>query len=104
MASFRIISTPKGQAPEEVRKEWVGIVLPLKSLGGPFPAGLIQEADFDGHLQPARDNVLVHVDIALTELEKKSPAAAQWFYENLPAWVRAGDFCFGTDEVEILES
>jgi hypothetical protein len=48
--------------------------------------------------------VLVHVDIALTELEKKSPAAAQWFYENLPAWVRAGDFCFGTDEVEILES
>ncbi len=98
MKKFKIISTPRGQAPEEIRKEWVGITLPLKE----FCQGGSHERNFVLKRQQERSFVTVPVKKALEELEKKSPLAAQWFYSNLPEFFLDRDFSFGVDEVEIL--
>ena len=103
MASFRIVSIPKGPAPEEARKKWIGLVLPLK--GSFNPGEGAYESDFSLKRQQARSIVTVPVRTALDELAKKSPEAAQWFYDNLPkAWLQFNrDISFGIDEVEILD-
>ena len=102
MASFRIVSTPRGQAPEEVRREWVGLVLPLKDSLNPGEGS--HERNFNLERQQARSFVTVPVRTALEELAKKSQKAAQWFYENLPDFWFDRDFSFGVDEVQIIES
>ena len=102
MASFRIVSIPRGQAPEEVRKEWIGVVLPLKESFNPGEGA--HERNFSLERQQARSFVTVPVKAALEELAKKSRAAAQWFYKNLPDFWFDQDFSFGVDEIEILES
>ena len=42
MGSIKIITTPPGQAPEEVRQEWVGLIIPLaeQETGG-FQMGVL---------------------------------------------------------------
>lgn len=100
MARFRIVSTPRGQAPEDVRREWVGVVLPLKDAYNPGEGAY--ERSFDLVRQPDRTFVTVPVMDALAELEKKSPRAASWFYDNLPGFFFDRDFSFGADEVEII--
>ncbi len=100
MASFRIVSTPRGQAPEEVRKEWVGVVLPMKDTFDPGEGA--HEHNFSLEWQAERSFVTVPVRTALEELEKKIPKAAQWFYDNLPDFFLSRDFSFGVDEVNIL--
>jgi len=102
MTSFRIISTPRGHAPEEVRKEWVGVVLPLKDSFNPGEGA--HERNFSLERQETRSFVTVPVRTALEELSKKSRVAAQWFQKNLPDFWFDRDFSFGVDEVEILES
>lgn len=102
MASFRIIATPRGDAPEEVRKEWIGVVLPLKDSFNPGEGA--HERNFSFDRQQVRSFVTVPVRTALGELAKKSQPAAQWFYKNLPEFWFNRDFSFGVDEVQILES
>lgn len=76
MASFRIVSTPLGQAPEEVRREWIGVVLPIKEAFNPGEGA--HERDFSlDQRQPDRSFVTVPVWVALAELRKKSPLAAE---------------------------
>src|SRR3989338_5137911 len=101
MTSLRIVSTPRGQAPEEVRKEWIGVVLPLKESFNPGEGA--HERNFSLERQQERFFVTVPVMTALKELEKKSSAAAQWVYDNLPELWFDRDFSFGINEVEILE-
>ena len=102
MASFRIISIPQGGAPEEIRKEWIGIVLPLKKLLSPDEGSY--EYNLKVRRQQPRSFVTVPVRTALEKLTKKSRVAAEWFYVNLPYLWLDRDFCFGVDEVEIFES
>jgi hypothetical protein len=99
MTRFRIVSIPRGQAPEEVRQEWVGVVLPLKDTYNPGEGA--HERNFDLVKRQDRSFVTVSVRDALAELEKKSFQAASWFYDNLPEYFLDRDFSFGTDEVEI---
>ena len=102
MASFRIVSIPRGQAPEDIRKEWIGVVLPLKGSFNPDEGA--RERTFSLERQQARSFVTVPVKTALEELAKKSQTAAQWFYKNLPEFWFNRDFSFGADEVQIPES
>ncbi len=101
MASFRIVSTPRGQAPEDVRKEWVGVLLPLKDSFNPSEGA--HERNFSLKRQKTRSFVTVPVRTALEELAKKNERAAQWFYTNLPDFWFDRDFSFGRDEVEIID-
>ncbi|MFA5934578.1 MAG: hypothetical protein WC827_01690 [Candidatus Paceibacterota bacterium] len=79
MSSIRIISIPPGQAPEWVRKEWIGVEIPLseqKSSG-------IQMGVRGG----AAKNVggyQVETSKAIEALQKKSPMAAKWWKDNVP--------------------
>ncbi len=79
MSSIRIVSIPPGQAPEWVRKEWIGVEIPLseqKSDG-------IQMGIHGGKAENA-DGHQVDTDKAIEALQKKSPRAAAWWKENVP--------------------
>lgn len=77
MDSIKIIATPPGQAPEEVRKEWVGLTIPLvpQETGG-FQMGVLggTAKNVGGYQVSSRD--------AFDLLMAKSPEACHWFMEN----------------------
>ena len=94
MASIRIVRIPPGEAPEEIRKAWVGLVLPLAEdelerrkrrgfgvLSGPknilgylvsFVLG--KGIQYDGYAVKVMDAVMI--------LAKSNPTAAQWWRKN----------------------
>lgn len=100
MPYFRIAVIPRGGAPEKVRREWIGIILPFD-----VPNERSRERNLvSKELQPDRPFVTVPARIALEELEKKSLEAAQWFRDNLsPSFLQFGNFTFGTSELEITD-
>jgi len=67
MGSIKIISVPPGQAPEWVRKEWIGVVITLQ-------AGLIGNK-YGSYRVDAHE--------AIRRLKEKSPEAATWLEKNL---------------------
>lgn len=79
VSSIKIISIPPGRAPERVRKEWVGLVIPLPE---PLPrtsrarVGVFSEL-FIGRRE--EENYFVETRIALPILFSKSRDAAVWF-------------------------
>jgi hypothetical protein len=93
----RIIGVPPGEAPEEVRRAWVGLILPVVPsahaprhvphygvLSGPYT--------WLGHIgrlllgrAPARSPCyIVPVDAALDVLKEASPEAVAWWRQNTP--------------------
>jgi len=81
MKRIRIISVPPGQAPEWVRKEWVGLELPLTEVQ-PDEDDLLTDV-VEG--RPERSNDMgysVEGGIAIEMLGKKSMEAAQWWRNN----------------------
>ena len=100
MPVFRIAKIPRGGAPEEVRRAWIGV-----SLLFDVPHGKSPERNLvTGEIQPARPLVTVPARIALAELAIKSPEAAEWFYDHLSQdLLQRGNFTFGIDELEITE-
>jgi hypothetical protein len=77
MDSIRIIATPTGQAPEEVRKEWVGMVIPLP----PQETGGITLGVLGGPAQNQNGYQVLSRD-ALDLLLAKSQTAHRWFLLN----------------------
>jgi hypothetical protein len=93
---IRIIETPPGEAPEEVRQEWVGLDLPLAAgesgprmvsgggvLSGPRSFLGILLGLLTGRMQPAY-GYIIDAPQALVLLAEKSPWAAQWWRECAP--------------------
>jgi hypothetical protein len=93
---IEIIATPPGEAPEEIRKSWIGVVIPLPLnfqrerattgygvLTGPrswllalFPFLHKNRVSWTGYSVRGRD--------AIGALAEKDNAAAQWWKENAP--------------------
>lgn len=97
---IEITSIPRGSAPQEVREQWIGVILTIVEL--PRIGSLHNiEMDFEGCMQPIRKNFVVNTDDAIAELAKKSPEAANWFIENLPR--EFDHLVFGLDEGKIVE-
>ncbi|MFA6492815.1 MAG: hypothetical protein WCV58_01610 [Patescibacteria group bacterium] len=96
---FRIIKTPAGPAPEEIRQKWIGIEL----------AGWLRDAepiyDFTSSfpcLMQGKAGYVVLVDEALEKLEKVDERASMWFRE----WFSKGSgkhFVFEQDVTEPIE-
>ena len=97
-----ITSVPPGEAPEWVRKQWVGLSLPLAQqaqeprrflTSGVMtgPRGLWQRlvAVVTGKFN-VESGYLVECSAALAVLEAERPDAAAWWKENLPHHFRAG--------------
>lgn len=79
MSSIRIVSTPPGQAPEWVRKEWVGVEIPVVEQ----PVKGIQVGVRGGKPQN-KGGYEVNTADAIEALRKKSPEAAKWWEDNVP--------------------
>ena len=79
MSSIKIISTPPGQAPEQVRKEWIGVEIPFleQELAGIQVGVRSGKPENEGGYQ-------VDTSEAITALRKKSPEAAKWWEDNVP--------------------
>jgi hypothetical protein len=99
---IRIVDVPPGEAPEEIRRAWVGLILPLVP-GETGPRPIISHGVLSGprwliarlwrlltgqyhrYMQYA-----VPVDAALEELEWTAPDAAAWWRENTPHLIGRG--------------
>jgi hypothetical protein len=75
---IRIISIPPGEAPERVRKEWVGLELPLSEN---VPPGV--EVGALGGPPENSGGYPVDTAIAMKALRVRSRAAAEWWEDNV---------------------
>src|SRR5258708_30648821 len=103
MPTIRIISTPKGEAPLNVREAWIGLELPLapgnRGAGGYYQTQgvLTGPKTFIGaliHLVLGRYSIsqgyAVDGSVALEILSATQPEAAQWWREHATRSVAPG--------------
>ncbi len=115
---IRIIATPPGEAPEEIRRAWVGVRIPLPLFLGHAkdwrsagvltgPKSLLERlsALWSGRFERRR-GYAVSVTEAISALEAVHPGAATWWREHTPhaikpgkAFVFAADVCILEEEV-----
>lgn len=84
MAQVKIINVPSGQAPEWVRKEWVGLILPVLKNASKVErvigvlGGKVKDAEkyIDGYS--------VETVAAIDILYEKNFEAALWWLQNVP--------------------
>jgi len=116
MKCIEIIATPPGEAPEEIRKSWVGVVIPLPPkfqkerattgygvLTGPrswflalLPFLHRNKIKWTGYWVRGRE--------AVDALAKKDQAAAEWWKEKAPHVLgRLWCLSFPTDVCRIVE-
>lgn len=81
----RIVKVPPGEAPEKVRRAWVGLVLPLAD-GHSGPVQVFTRGVLSGEMETdlPRMQYAVPVDAAVVLLERANPSAAAWWRENTP--------------------
>jgi hypothetical protein len=79
MTQIKIIAVPPGQAPLEVRQQWVGITLPVAEN---LPSKTFEMGVFGGKPENS-EGYLVETMLAFRELKKKSPEAADWWSSHL---------------------
>jgi hypothetical protein len=107
---IRIIATPPGEAPEEVRRAWIGLDLPLAAgETGPrtVPVGgvLTGPRTFLGKLfkllagrRQYSYGYVIDAPQALVLLAEKAPWAAQWWRECAPhCWQPGSKFVFAAE-------
>ena len=94
---IKIIVTPPGEAPYEIRRAWVGLVLPLSKtakqnpqkrktwgvLSGPKSLGELLKVLWYRRFQISYGYV-VNVDDAIAILAESNPEAADWWRLNTP--------------------
>ncbi len=113
---IRIIATPPGEAPEEIRRAWVGVRIPLplfnrnakdwRSAGvltGPKGFFGRLSALFSGQYE-RRHGYAVTVVEAISALEAACPVAAKWWRENTPQAIRPGKAFVFAAEVCVVET
>jgi hypothetical protein len=109
----RIVDVPPGEAPEEVRRAWVGLELPLVAgETGPRPVrgvGVLSgPRTFFGQLLALLTGrscqaygYVIDAHQALVLLAEKAPWAAQWWRESAPHAVEPGRrFIFAAEVCE----
>ncbi len=113
---IRIIAVPPGEAPEDVRRAWVGVRIPMpllhrnprewRSSGvltGPKNLVARVSALLSGRLERHRGYAVAVVE-AISALEARDPAAARWWRENTPHAIRPGKAFVFAAEVCVVET
>lgn len=112
---IRIIATPPGEAPEEVRAAWGGLALPMATPGPltiptfgvlsgpkPWPASLL--ARLLGRVNQEH-GYAVDAHRAVEILAARAPEAARWWRQNAAGIVRPGKyFLFAAEACEEITS
>ena len=96
MGRIRIISIPDGEAPESVRREWVGLELPHLGQASGMIHGILSKRSHG-----VQSYWGVPQDEAIRILEQRSPDAARWFREHgfpAPGMI----FTFQSSEVQYI--
>jgi hypothetical protein len=89
VAYVRIIHTPPGEAPEEIRRAWVGLELPLRR-GESEPRPLETVGVLSNQDPEVTTGYVVDGRKAVKSLGSRSPEAAAWWRENAPQVIRPG--------------
>ncbi len=99
---IRITKVPSGEAPLEIRKAWVGLVLPCDPYLGYPDDGLDRGILSGKEVSRNRCGFSVPQDQAIEILEKEYPLAAAWWKAN--GFPQGGDkrFGFAEEEAEII--
>ncbi|PLX25181.1 hypothetical protein C0580_03060 [Candidatus Parcubacteria bacterium] len=100
MPSIKITSAPAGQAPLEVRQQWVELILPLDAarIDTRVQVGVLGGA-------PSLENIdgyPVNAARAVEILAAKSPEAAAWWRTNVPI-SGSTTFVFGKQFCELVD-
>lgn len=75
---IKIVRVPEGEAPEEIRKEWVGCELPITDFARLTPTNEVLSG-----VSRIEKGFSVHAFSALAILRKKSREAAAWFENHM---------------------
>lgn len=114
MAVVRIIAAPPGEAPEEVRRAWIGLVVPVdvqqgKSLGSHFGVGVLTgPSGFWRRIWAVVTGRAVRwqgfaldAAVCVELLSTHAPLAAAWWRDNTPHLLKPGrKLLFPTDVCE----
>jgi hypothetical protein len=113
---IRITDIPPGEAPESVRKGWVGLVLPL-ARGETGPRRLLTSGVLTGprsrfarlwHLVTGRlsyvEGYVVDAPRALSILSDHVPEAAEWWERNTPYLQEGRKFMFHAEVCEEIDA
>ncbi|PTX90952.1 hypothetical protein [Opitutus sp. ER46] len=87
---IRIVATPPGEAPLEVREQWVGLELPL--MGGEVSAVQIETCGVvTGEIDREETiGYVIDIEDAMLALASKSPSAVAWWRTNAAHLFEAG--------------
>ncbi len=98
----KIVKVPNGEAPLDVRKAWVGLVLPCDPYLG-YPDNDLERGILSGK-KAARNRcgISVRQDLAIEILEKERPEAAAWWKANGFPQEAGSRFGFAEEEIEII--
>lgn len=94
MPVIKVIKTPAGEAPEEVRKKWVNALLVSTGPSDGREVGVLSD-----ELIPRRQGFRVEWNHALDVLHSISPEAADWFRNHS---LFSPYLVFGADEVVVI--
>lgn len=99
---IRIVATPPGEAPLEVREKWVGLTLPVVAghaqarsfvtsgvLTGPTSFFSVLRDLVLGRLQKS-EGYVVEAATAIELLAKQHPSAAEWWKQKTPHLLQRG--------------
>jgi hypothetical protein len=98
VSGIRVIKRPRGEAPDHIRDQWLGLILPgvyCKAEDG-SEVGLESRS-----LQPRRDHCLVPQNLAIGALELAGRLEAAEYFRQVGS---SGFFTFGAEEVIDLGS
>jgi hypothetical protein len=87
---IRIVGIPPGEAPLSIRKEWVGLILPLAA--GYSSAFQVEASGVMSSVKHDEPEIgyLVRIEDAIAALAKKSPHAALWWRNHAGRLIRSG--------------
>src|SRR5207253_2971180 len=99
----RIVTIPPGEAPEEVRRAWVGLELPL-IVGQVHTEHIAAQQAVSHQAVNAPNSYAVEGRAAVAILEAASPDAAAWWRQNAPHVLASGyQLIFPADVCERLD-
>jgi hypothetical protein len=99
---LRIVQTPPGEAPEEIRRAWVGVELPLRrgqtERVDLKSVGVLSQQGFEITTGYAVDG-----RAAVNALDSQAPHAGAWWREHAPHVVARGyRLMFPSDVCEVV--
>ena len=96
--AIRIVSIPPGEAPEWVRREWLGMIIPLSE----DQSYVMLTGVRSGKIEQNQDVYSVSSGDAIYLLGKKSLDAAYWWIKNVPDIFILGRLAFNKEVCEIV--